>query len=723
MTFSMHPLLFQTSRYAFNVASLPPLAAALAGLFLGIIVFSRGKNRPSFLFLLLSASLSIWFLAFALMYSSSQADTALAWARLAYLGVPFIPALSYHIALESFGGPRRRHKVVLSAVWLLSGFSSLVALRRDWLIAGLYSYRWGYYPRYGWYSIPFMLIFVGIAVGTYLHYREQRRHILITSPRYRKLRTTMAAYMVVLAGMLDFLPKFGIPLYPVGYLPFFIFLFLLSKHVWQHGLIPITPAFAAESIINTMADALLLFDAEGFIQLVNPAFCALFDLPARRAQGKPLLNFLATTEGFSELATRLAEGKLQNVEFSCRLKNGERTLSISSAVMYDNSPLPVATLLIFHDLTERKQLKEQLEHSQKLESIGRLAGGMAHDFNNLMTTILGYSDLLLEKPDIDTECREHILEIKKAVGRANGLTGQLLTFSRKQIHKPAVVDINLLIKNMEKLLRPLLNETISLIFSLDPAAGCIKADPGQIEQVVMNLAVNAKDAMPAGGRLLLETRRREAQEGDCVLLVVSDTGEGIKKETIGKIFEPFFTTKMKGTGLGLATVYGIVKQSGGSISVDSVPGEGSRFTVSFPHVAEAPSAIPASEPHAPVTPGRETVLVVEDEPALAQVMQRFLRRNGYRILLANQGKEAIERFESCDHVDLLVSDVVMPGMSGLELSEKLRRINPRLKVLYISGYTDDSSVRAQIREGHVAFLPKPFTPDALCRKVREVLDR
>ena len=722
MTFSMHPLLFQTGRYAFNVFSLPPLAAALAGLFLGIIVFSRGKNKPSFLFLLLSVSLSIWFLTFALMYSSSKEDTALAWARLAYLGVPFIPALSYHIALESFGGPRRRHKIVLSAVWLLSGFSALVALRSDWLIAGLYSYRWGYYPRYGWYSIPFLLIFVGIAVGTYLHYREQRRYIAVTSPRYRKLRTTITAYMVVLAGMLDFLPKFGIPLYPLGYLPFFIFLFLLSRHVWQHGLIPITPAFAAESIINTMTDALLLFDAEGLIQLVNPAFSTLFDLPSRRALGKPLLNFLATTEGFSGLATRLAEGKLQNVEFSCRLKNEERTLSISSAVMHDNSPLAVATLLIFHDLTERKQLKEQLEHSQKLESIGRLAGGMAHDFNNLMTTILGYSDLLLEKPDIDTEYREHVLEIKKAVDRATGLTGQLLAFSRKQIYKPAVIDINLLVKNMEKLLRPLLNENIYLDYALDTAAGCIKADHGQIEQVIMNLAVNAKDAMPTGGRLRMETRRSDTQEGDCVLLAVSDTGEGIEKETIGKIFDPFFTTKPQGTGLGLATVYGIVKQSGGSISVDSMPGKGSRFTVLFPHAAEAPSAIAAPEPNTPLAPGRETVLVVEDEPALGQVIRRFLSRNGYRILLAAQGEEALELFESCDHVDLLLSDVVMPGMSGLELSEKLRRKNPHLKVLYISGYTDNSLVRAQIREGRVDFLPKPFSPDALCRKVREVLD-
>jgi PAS domain S-box-containing protein len=853
----MHPLLFQAAGYAFNIFSLPPLAAALAGFFLGIIVLSRGRNKPSLLFLILSLSLSVWFFTFALMYSSASAATALVWARLAYLGVPFIPALSYHIALESFGGPQRRQKLILAATWLLSGFSALAALRSDWLITGLYRYWWGYYPRYGWYSFPFLLIFGGTAVVTYLHYREQYRHIPKGSPRYRKLQATMLAYLVVLVGMLDFLPKFGIPLYPLGYLPFFIFLVILSRHVWQHGLIPITPAFAAESIIRTMTDALLLFDVEGIIQLVNPAFCALFDLPARKIQGEPLLNFLAATEGFAELATLLTAGEMHNVELACRLRGQARTLNVSSAVMRDPSRVPVATLLIIHDLTERKQaeralqeseeryssfvenfrgivfrgrldftslffhgavqeitgyssedfesgrlswdriihpddltaikanreirerpgystqreyrilrrdgqarwiteyiqnvcdhdnrpvlvqgviydisdrklLEEQLEHSQKLESIGRLAGGMAHDFNNLMTSILGYSELLLENPDITAESREHVLEIKQAVDRATALTGQLLTFSRKQIHKPAVIDLNRLLENLEKLLRPLLNETISLEYALDPNAGCIKADPGQIEQVVMNLAVNAKDAMPGGGRLRLETRRRDTQEGDSVLLVVSDSGEGMQGETIDKIFEPFFTTKEqgKGTGLGLATVYGIVRQSGGYIEVTSVPGKGSAFTVVLPRVQEteieAPPAAAAAAPAARTSPGRETILVVEDEPALARVMERFLSRSGYTVLLAGGGRKALERFDSSGPVDLLVTDVVMPGMSGPDLAEQLQRRKPGLKVLYISGYTDNPFVRAGIREGSIAFLAKPFTPDALCGAVRAVLDR
>jgi PAS domain S-box-containing protein len=846
----MHPVLFQADHYVFNIFALPPLAAALAGLFLGIIVLYRGKNKPSFLFLLLSLSLSIWFFTFACMYSAAREDTALAWARLAYLGVPFIPALSYHIALESFGGRRRRHKVILAAVWLLSGFSSLVALRSDWLIRGLARYWWGYYPRYSWYSIPFLLIFGGIAVLTYLHYREQLRHIDPNSPRYRKLRVTIIAYLVVLAGMLDFLPKFGISLYPIGYLPFFIFLLILSKHVWQHGLVPITPAFAAESIINTMTDALLLFDVEGIIQLVNPAFCALFGLPARKTQGTPLLNFLASTAGFSELAARLAEGRLKDAEFSCFLKGDKRTLSVSSTVMHDASRITVATLLIFHDLTEskrtqqalreseeryisfienfrgivfrstldrtplffhgaveeitgcrreefesgrlnwlgivhpddlpairadrdirelpgyscqreyriqrrdgqvcwvaeyiqnvcdtegrpallqgviydisdRKLLEEQLEHSQKLESIGRLAGGMAHDFNNLMTTILGYSEMLLEDTQIKPEHRAHVLEIKKAVDRATRLTGQLLTFGRKQIYKPAVIDLNRLLENLENLLRPLLDENISMEYDLDPAAGCIKADPGQIEQVIVNLAVNAKDAMTAGGRLRLETRRRDTPKGDFVLLAVKDSGEGMQRETIGKIFEPFFTTKVRGTGLGLATVYGIVKQSGAAIEVTSVPGEGSCFTVTFPRVQEAPSPAPPAAPGKQLATGEETILVVEDEPAVARVMRRFLSRNGYHILPAANGEEALALFESRDQVDLLVSDVVMPGMSGPELADTLRSRNPRLKVLYISGYTDNPFVRAGIRDGSIAFLPKPFTPDTLCRKVREVLD-
>jgi len=387
-------------------------------------------------------------------------------------------------------------------------------------------------------------------------------------------------------------------------------------------------------------------------------------------------------------------------------------------------------------VSAQRQLEEQLRQSQKMEAVGQLAGGIAHDFNNLLTAILGSTQLLLHNTPSGDPRREDAEEIRHAGLRAAELTRQLLAFSRRQVLAPKVLDVNSVVAHMDRMLRRLLGEDVELATSLDPAAGAVNADPGQLEQVLLNLAVNARDAMPGGGRLSIETtrvtlhdehveRRHRMPAGDYVCLAVADTGVGMDETTQAHLFEPFFTTKEvgKGTGLGLATVYGIVKQSGGYIWVYSEAGHGTTVKVYLPRVpgvAEAPA--PASEPQQ-VRGGDETVLLVEDAAPVRTLARRSLEARGYRVLDAADGPSALElSTRHAGGIAILVTDVVMPGMSGRELAERLAPARPSMKVLYTSGYTDDAMVRQGVLNAGVAFLQKPFVPDTLARKVREVLD-
>ena len=409
--------------------------------------------------------------------------------------------------------------------------------------------------------------------------------------------------------------------------------------------------------------------------------------------------------------------------------------------------LPAALARELRDAEERRQRRaaeealrkseEQLRQSQKVEAIGRLAGGIAHDFNNLLTIITGYGDLLIGRLAAGAPMRREIEEINKAARRAATLTRQLLAFSRRQILEPKVLDLNSIVRETEKMLIRLIGEDVDLRIITAPGLGRVKADPGQLEQVIMNLAVNSRDAMPQGGMLTIETSDVDLDEayagthvsvrpGHYVRMAVSDTGSGMDRDTMGQIFEPFFTTKGpgKGTGLGLSTVYGIVKQSGGNVWVYSEPGRGTAFKVYLPGVEQA-AELPVRDQQAPkALRGWETILVAEDEVVLRELVGRILQANGYTVLAAADGAQAIEicgRHEGPIH--LMVSDVVMPQMGGREAAERLAAVRPDMKVLYMSGYTSDAIVRHGILNPGTNFLQKPFTPDSLARKVREVLDR
>ena len=395
-----------------------------------------------------------------------------------------------------------------------------------------------------------------------------------------------------------------------------------------------------------------------------------------------------------------------------------------------------AQLVLAHDVTEQRRLELQLRQAQKMEAVGRLAGGVAHDFNNVLTAILGYADLLSGEVEGNPSAAECVGEIRTAGERAASLTRQLLAFSRQQMLEPKVLDLNAILSNLEKMLRRLIGEDVELVTVLDRRLGRVRADAGQVEQLVMNLAINARDAMPRGGTLTIETADVDldatyadehlgAQSGSYVMLALTDTGTGMSAETKSHIFEPFFTTKEqgKGTGLGLATVYGIVKQSGGYIWVYSEVGVGTTFKVYLPRV-QAPlddtvSRRAATRPHG----GTETVLLVEDETAVRLLARKILENHGYKVLEADGGGAAMELVKAnSGRIDLLLTDVVMPEVAGSELAAQVTEVSPETKVIYMSGYTDDAVVRHGLVDEAGQFLQKPFAPDALARKVREVLD-
>ncbi|OFW40858.1 MAG: hypothetical protein A3F70_17220, partial [Acidobacteria bacterium RIFCSPLOWO2_12_FULL_67_14] len=411
-----------------------------------------------------------------------------------------------------------------------------------------------------------------------------------------------------------------------------------------------------------------------------------------------------------------------------------RWLSGAGRVVLDAGGHPLRAIGISQDVTERRALEAQFQQAQKMEAVGRLAGGVAHDFNNLLTVILGFCDLLLADGSPDDPRRPDIAEIHKAGMRAADLTRQLLAFSRKQIIEPTLLDLNAVLTDMRPMLGRLIKEDVKVLFHVAPRLAGITADRGQVEQVVVNLAVNAQDAMPQGGTLTIETANIDLDEhytamhfdvtpGPFVVLTVTDSGTGMTPDVREHLFEPFFTTKEvgKGTGLGLATIHGIVARSGGSVSVYTEVGLGTSFKVYFPQAAaEAVAARPTAP--ALVQGGTERVLVVEDAEGLRDLTKRLLERQGYTVVVAANAEDARRRFEEAP-CDVLLTDVVMPGSSGPELSRQLVKLSPGLKVIYMSGYTDEAIVQHGVLKPGIVFLHKPFSAVALGQKIREALDR
>ncbi len=482
-------------------------------------------------------------------------------------------------------------------------------------------------------------------------------------------------------------------------------------------------------------EMLCISDFEGRFQSLNRAWEKTLGFKVEELLGKLYLEFVHPEDRPATLgeAEKVRRGE-ETTFFENRYlsKDGSyKWLSWTATPVVEEGLIYAAA----RDMTEQKQLETQLRQALRLEAVGRLAGGVAHDFNNLLNVILGYSALLLERLGSSDSLRKYADEIRKAGDRAAALTRQLLAFSRKQVLAPKVLDLNTVVTEMVKLLDRLIGEDIELLTFPDTGLGRVKADPGQIGQVIMNMAVNARDAMPRGGKLIIQTTNVELDEnyasqhvgarpGPYVMLAVSDNGCGMDAETRARVFEPFFTTKEKGkgTGLGLSTVYGIVKQSGGHIWVYSEPERGTTFKVYLPRVEDSAPTPRAEKAWAASQRGSETVLLVEDEESLRRLAREFLENKGYTVLEAGNGEEAVSACEKYERpIHLMVTDVVMPGMSGRELAACLKVPRPDMKVLYVSGYTDEAITHHGVLEAGVAFLQKPFTAEDLLRRVYEVL--
>jgi PAS domain S-box-containing protein len=493
-----------------------------------------------------------------------------------------------------------------------------------------------------------------------------------------------------------------------------------------------------QTLMQHANDAIFIVDPAGPVLEVNRQAEEMLGRPSTEIVGRLYTDIVSPAshdDAVAQFQRLLSVGTVHANDIHLRHSDGRQVCADFSASLVPVRGEPVV-LAIARDVTERNRLERQFQQAQKMEAVGQLAGGVAHDFNNLLTAILGYSELLLQTLPEDDGRRQDVEEIQKAGQSAGSLTRQLLAFSRKQILEPVVLDLNAVVANLDRMARRLIGEDIEIITHLDPELGRVKADAGQIEQVLLNMAVNARDAMPEGGTLTIETANVELDEqyaqthpgtapGHYVVLALSDTGHGMDEQTQSHLFEPFFTTKEKGkgTGLGLATVYGIVKQSGGSIWVYSELGQGTAFKVYFPRVegVAVPLVTAGSSVQSPA--GTETILLVEDAGGLRKLARKILERYGYTILDAPNGDEALRICEQHQGtIHLLLADVVMPGMSGRALADRLALLHPATKVLYTSGYTDNAIVHHGVLTAGTAFLQKPYAPEALARKVRDVLD-
>jgi len=484
-----------------------------------------------------------------------------------------------------------------------------------------------------------------------------------------------------------------------------------------------------EVTLSSIDDAVITTDLKGIVGYMNPTAEELTGWSASVATGMPIEEVFRLTDG---VITSEAQTDVNLIS-----KDGTtRHIDVSVSPLRTGSEDSTGSVFAFRDVTARKQLQDQFRQSQKMEAIGQLAGGVAHDFNNLLTVILGYCQLAKRKTKDNESLSQDLDQIEEASARATTLVGQLLAFSRKQVLRLESLNLNEIVARSEKMLIRLIGEDVDLVTITTADIGHVRADAGQVEQIILNLVVNARDAMPNGGKLTIETANVELDEnyakmhlevtpGHYVLLAISDTGHGMDAKTQARVFEPFFTTKElgKGTGLGLSTVFGIVKQSGGHIWLYSEPGKGSTFKIYLPRVDEPVNIGETEVPTVDSLRGSETLLLTEDDEAVRVLAEKILSTQGYEVLVATSGAGAMEIIRNTPGISLLITDLVMPGLTGRELALELEKVQPDSKVLYLSGYAPSAIIHQGVLEEGVAFLAKPFTPDALARRVRQELDR
>jgi PAS domain S-box-containing protein len=987
--------IFDITRYMFTPLAVQVLVTALAVFSLGIFALTRERgSQRSVAFFLLTQAIGIWLFCFSWVYSAADEQIAMWWARAASVGVALMPAAIYYYSGKLWGDSKFTKRAPF--IWSLSTIFATLIISTDMLFGSLYHYSWGFYPKYGVTSVPFLLYFFGVLIGVVRHHWAVYRRTVRDSIQQIQAKSVLIAFSIAYLASFDYIAVWGVPLYPFGYIPIFVFIVLSGRAIVRFQLLAITPALAAHQIIDTMQDALIVLDRDGVIRLINQATCSLLGYSEEDLVGKRPTSSVINNIPFAELLESFIQGGMvRNYEVDCQTQDSTPlTLSLTTSILRDRAGEPLAIVCVardvtehkradedlkqslslqkatlestadgllvvnsagrittfnarfaemwrlrddilaslndrralnfvteqlkdpksfldnvqqlydrpdkesfdvlefkdgrvferyskpqrighqpvgrvwsFRDVTERKRteevlikndlllrraeevakfgswefildenkvnasdgarsiygleakewsisdvqriplteyrpmldkaLKDLIEHgipynvtfricrptdneiidinsmaeydaakkvvfgvmqnitervradkdkdalqaqlleAQKMESVGRLAGGVAHDFNNMLSAILGHAELAMMHISPSDQIHSDLKAIERSAFRSAELVRQLLAYARRQTVAPKVLDLNDRVTSMLNMLQRLIGEDIDLVWMPGARLWSIKIDPSQIDQLLANLCVNARDAIPGVGKVIIKTENAKLDDaycaahkgficGDHVLLAVSDNGSGMSKEVLDHLFEPFFTTKEvgKGTGLGLATVYGIVKQNEGFINVYSEPGKGSTFNIYLPRVAgEAlkPDAADATE-----TPkGRgETVLLVEDETVILNVVGAMLEELGYTVLTASAPGEALRQAETHGaEIKLLITDVVMPEMNGRDLAKSIGDIIPGLKYLFTSGYTADIIAHRGVLDEGVHFLQKPFSLQKLASKVREVLKR
>jgi len=551
------------------------------------------------------------------------------------------------------------------------------------------------------------------------------------------------------SGAVDFIPKPIIPVILIGKVKIFLDLYNQRKNLERYNQKLQEIHHQYQQTIENAHGILYKFNYNTkSYEFIGEGYKELFgitspSIPLDEFTGMRKELFCITPVEFEDCKSfhdAFLEGKIQHYQADLKIITPDgitKWINDSSIPIIDSKSGKVTKALgIMQDITERKKIERQLRQSQKMEAIGRLAGGVAHDFNNMLTVIRGYSELLLNRFDKSDPIHAKISQIDKSAERTQQLTQQLLAFSRQQSLLPKVVNINKIIKNMKNMLIRLIGEDVKLRTNLSLTIGNIKVDSGQIEQIIMNLVINARDAMPDGGNIVISTKNFTVDnnftishdglnEGNYIQISINDAGIGMSKEIQNKIFEPFFTTKgvEKGTGLGLSTVYGIVKQSNGYIWVESEPGAGSTFHILFPHIKEKIEKLKKTKVKPKKVNGKETILLVEDELDVRSLVRESLQFYGYHILETENGKKALELTNKTnDDIDLVLTDLIMPEMSGIELAKKLRASNPDIKILFMSGYSDKAEFNKDELDKNSGYIGKPFSPQDIAQKIREILD-
>ena len=469
------------------------------------------------------------------------------------------------------------------------------------------------------------------------------------------------------------------------------------------------------SLIEYSMDLISILNLDGTIRYVSPSHERILGYPLDELVGKNVLSFIHPQDK-AHVQAAMAHGN-NGRPVECRVRHSDGSWRVLESFSRDLSHVAGVNGMVVNarDITGRKQLEEQLHHSQRLEAVGRLAGGVAHDFNNLLMVITGYSHMLLDAMHASDPARQDLEQVVKASERATDLTRQLLAFSRRQGVRATLINVNVLVKEMERMLRRVLGDEIELTIRLASELKTVRADPGQIEQVILNMAVNARDAMSSAGRLSIETKNAAQAGRSTVVISVRDTGIGMDSQVLSRVFEPFFTTKEHGTGLGLATSYGIIKENGGDLRVESTPGQGTTFYIELPVTEQTPDEM-ESPAEKRVPRGTETILLVEDEDPVRRVVETMLKRYGYQVLTSPSPKDAVAAAEQYrGEIHLLITDIMLPGMSGRKMAECIIQRRPNMKVLYVSGYGDAKA------QNETQFLQKPFSTEELATKIREVL--